>query len=448
MSKFNSAKHELKARDNSHSFLTSISWLTLEKAMQLASALIIGIWIANYLGPQNFGFFSYAQSIISILIAIAMFGMDGIIVKDLTQNKHQLDSILSSALILKLTGSLVACLILTLILVTSNQNSSENWLLIVIGSSLLLQCFTVFELYFQSQVKNQYPAFAKITALLISALLKVILILNQAPLLYFGIAILIESICFSSLIFYFFYKQLGRAYVYSPSLKKCTELLRSSWPLALSGLSIILYLKIDQIMIEKMLNSEQVGIYAAAAKISEAWYFLPIIISNTVFPALVKLKAGEQKTYFEFLRNIYTTMSWLAILIAIPTYLYSEEIVLFLFNASYLPAASVLSLHVWSGIFVFWLHASGRYLIAEGLHMHALFRNLIGAIVNISLNFYLIPTLGIWGAALATLISYAFAGFLYDLSSNKLRSQFILKLTSFFYIHTLLMNYKAQQTND
>ena len=49
-------------------------------------------------------------------------------------------------------------------------------------------------------------------------------------------------------------------------------------------------MKIDQVMIKEMLGAEAVGQYAAAVRLSEVWYFIPIIIASSLFPAIVILK--------------------------------------------------------------------------------------------------------------------------------------------------------------
>ena len=131
-------------------------------------------------------------------------------------------------------------------------------------------------------------------------------------------------------------------------------------------------------------------------------------------------------------------MVWMGIAIALPMTFLSDWLVNLLYGEEYNQSASVLIIHIWAGIFIFLLVASGKWLINENLSKQALNRNLAGVVINILLNYFLIKNFGIIGAAYATLISYAIAGFFYDIFSKKLRNNFYLKLNAFFLVFRLL----------
>ncbi len=166
------------------------------------------------------------------------------------------------------------------------------------------------------------------------------------------------------------------------------SLLKDSWPLILSGIVISIYMKIDQIMIKEMLGNREVGEYAVAVRLSELWYFIPMVISSSLFPAIINAKKVSEELYYQRFQKLYDLMVWIAISIAIPMTFLSDWIVNFLYGIQYSEAGDVLKIHTWSIVFVALAYASGRWMLAENLQIYSFYRYLIGAIINIILNYF------------------------------------------------------------
>jgi O-antigen/teichoic acid export membrane protein len=130
-------------------------------------------------------------------------------------------------------------------------------------------------------------------------------------------------------------------------------------------------------------------------------------------------------------------MVWLAIGIAIPIAIFSKSIIFLLYGEAYAIASPVLTIHIWTSVFVFLGLASDRYLLAEGLIKLTLYRSCLGVIVNIVLNVILISNYGIIGAAISTLVSQIMASFIFDLLNKQTIISFKMKIKSFFPIHLL-----------
>jgi len=186
-----------------------------------------------------------------------------------------------------------------------------------------------------------------------------------------------------------------------------------------------------------MLNNEAVGQYAAAVRISEAWYFIPIVITNSLFPSIVNAKKQSEDLYYTRLQNLYTFMVWMAIAVAVPMTFLSGWIINVLFGSEYSQAANVLKIHIWAGVFVFLGVAFSKFLISENFTKKAFARTFIGAIMNVSLNYFMIPKFGISGAAIATLLSQFTANYLYDFFDKDLRKHLIIKNKSFFPVYII-----------
>jgi O-antigen/teichoic acid export membrane protein len=272
--------------------------------------------------------------------------------------------------------------------------------------------------------------------MLVAALLKVILVLSQSTLIYFVIVYAVESIILS-VGYITVYKINNLSFTNWYFNKQTTQrLIKDAWPLILSGIVISIYMKIDQVMIKNMLNSTEVGYYAATVKLSEAWYFIPMAICASLVPAVINAKQIGETIYLNRIQKLYDLLASISITIALPVTFLSEFIITMIYGIKYLPSASVLTLYIWAGVPVFLGVASSQYLINENLTKLAFYRTFIGMILNVILNLFLIPAYGINGAAIATLVSYSFSVFSIGLFKNT-RSQFRFMINSVFCINIL-----------
>ncbi len=207
-------------------------------------------------------------------------------------------------------------------------------------------------------------------------------------------------------------------------------LLKKSYPLILSGLTIIIYMRIDQIMLGQMIGDHAVGIYSAAIRISEMWYFIPMAISSSVNPSIFAAKKISESLYYDRILKLLRLLVLTSLVVAIPMTFLSESIIAMVFGNDYAAAGQVIEIHIWASLFVFMGVATSSWFIAEDLNHLSLIRTVIGAIINVSLNIFLIPQYGVVGAAIATVISQAFASFFSHTFHQKTRKLFLIQMKS------------------
>lgn len=408
-------------------YLKNTSWLLFEKTLKITAGLFIGIWVARYLGPEDFGEFSFALSFVGLFIALATLGLDGIVIRNLVNNQNQRNQILGSAFFLKFIGSILVLLLITISTTFFLDSDNTSTLILIIASATVFQSFNVIDFYFQSKVLSKYVVYCNIITLFLSSSIKILLIINNAPLMSFAYVILLESILLAVGLIYFYYKNGLDIRHWLISKTAIYPLLKDSWPLILSGLVVSIYMNIDQVMINHMLSTKAVGEYAAAIRISEALYFIPMVISASLFPAIINAKKTSQELYHNRLQKLYDIMVWLAIFIAIPMSIFASHIIHFLYGAQYAQASEVLVVHIWTGVFIFLGLSSAKWFITENLQSFLFYRSIIGALINIILNYILIPQYGIQGAAIATLTAQLVASYLFNLSHKRLLFTFKLQ---------------------
>jgi len=368
--------------------------------------LFVGVWIARYLGPEQFGLFSFATAFVGLFGAVAGFGLQGIVVRDIIRDPAGKEETLGTAAMLQLLGGLLAYgMILGAIFWLRPDDPLSKTLVAILGSTMLFKASEVVLYWFESQVLSKYIVWVQNGCFLLFAAIKVGLILNHAPLIAFAWATMAEALWVALLMFV----MLG---LRGPGLRKlqvtitrAKGLLKDSWPLLLSGIAVVIYMKIDQIMLGQMVGDEAVGIYSAAVRISEVWYFIPMVIVASVFPDILNVKERSETVYQKKIQQLYDLLLWLAIIIALIITLTSSHLVNILFGSDYLPSSDVLAIHTWAGLFVALGVAKGKWALAENQHIYSILYQAIGLILNIVFNYYLIPILSASGAAIATLFT-------------------------------------------
>lgn len=415
-------------------YFKNTSWLFAEKILRMIVGLFVGVWVARYLGPEQYGLFSYAASFVGLFTIFATLGLDGIVVRELVKDESRRDVLLGTAFRLKQIGTVLVMGLLVIAIQFSSNDPYTNLLVFIIAGMMIFQTFNVIDFYFQSKVLSKYVTYVNIGSLLTSSLIKISLILADAPLVAFALAALFDSIIVASGLLYFYVKNGFSLKAWDFDRKVARDLLRDSWPLILSGLAVSVYMKIDQIMIKEMLNSEAVGQYAAAVRISEAWYFIPLLATKSLFPAIVNAKRIGRDLYYTRLQRLYDLMMWMTVAIALPMTLISKWLIDLLYGPQYSLAGSVLMIHIWTGVFVGLGLVKGKWLIAENLTRFPLYTAFISAGLNILLNYLLIPKYGIFGAAYGTLFSQIFSAYLINFFFKELRYQNVLVHRTFHFM--------------
>lgn len=392
--------------------------------------MIVGISVANYLGRGQNGILFGGTVYIYFFSAIATLGLDQFIVKELHAFPDNRDKILGTSLVMKIMAGLGCIPLIWLAYQIYPAKGTPYHYVLIFSFIGVIQAFTVIDAYFQSEVKSKYIMQVQVAGNLVSAAIKLALIFAKMPLVWFVYAYTFDFLLIS-IGYCFTYQRKGRSifnWSYNGPLAK--KLLSYSWPLIISGIMVALYMKIDQIMLQNMSGVKEAGAYATVASLSEAWNFVPTVIVTSLFPAILNARRDDINRYNKRIQNLYDLMVYLSVPVALVV-TFASPLIYKLYHKEYAYAAPVLSVHIWSGVFVFLGAASSQYLIAENYNTLTFIRTGFGAIVNIVLNLILIPKMGMMGAAIATLVAYASAAF-FILAIPKVNKQGLMMLRSLF----------------
>ena len=412
--------------------LLNIGWLSFDRLLRLAVGLFVGVWVARYLGPERFGQLSFALAFVGLFSAFAGLGLKGIVVQDMIRDPAGELQTMGSAMVLTMLGGMSAYGGAVAVALCLRPGDPDAVILVaIVGLLLLFRVGDVGAYWFESRIMSKYVAWVSASVFLGFSLIKVALILFEAPLTAFAGAAAAEVAMIAVL-------TMGALHLRGPGLRalhfsvvRARGLLRESWPLLLSGVSMTIYMKMDQIMLGVMVGDREVGVYSAAARISELWYFIPMVVVASLFPLILKAREESPPHYQHRLQSLCDLMVWLAVLVAVPVSIFAGALMDLVFGAGYTESGAILAVHVWAGVFVFLGVAGGRWYVAEGLQLLNFYRKGVGAVINVALNLALIPLWGGLGAAIATVLSYAFVEFIADSWRFDTRDLFWIKMRAF-----------------
>lgn len=401
--------------------ISNTGWLILDKGIRMAMGLLVGAWVARYLGPVNYGTWSYATAFVLIFSALSTLGADGIIVRNIINEPGNTNKILGSSLALKfLSGAVTWLLSFAAISLLKGTDTSMVLLVSVLSAAFLVQSIDVIDFYFQSILAARYTISARIIALLVANGLRVIAIVSSMSLIYFGFIQLIELLLGAILLVVIYQYKRQDIRKWQIDFTYAKGLLISSYGMLVDGLLVAVSMQIDRLLIEFFHNEYEVGIYATAVNLSQLWYFIPVFLGASMVPTMVTSLADKEK-YDRVLKTIFTIMTISSILIGFGITLFSNEIIMLLYGESYSEAVPILCLHVWTCVFVFHVSIRSRSLVVEDRAKYVGLFSLTMTVLSLGFNLILIPEYGGMGAAISSLAAWLTSVMLLPLFSAKTR---------------------------
>ena len=388
----------------------STLWLVAEKLISIAMSLLVTVAVARHLLPDQFGQLNYLIALVSLASPLLALGLNSIISRELLRRPEDNQKIMGSAITLRALSAI--CIVPVAIWVASLYLvESQITLFTVLMLFSVFNAAQVVDFWLQAHLASRYGAVLRLVSLIVFSAAKLGAIKYSAGLSIFVYLAAFEM-AFIALLYLFAYGRLsGGLGKLRISLEESKRLVRDGRWLIISGVAAVIYLKIDQVMLGMMIDDRAVGIYAAAARVSGVWYFIPAAIAASFFPRLIKQREASQASYRLELQKINDFLFCSGFAIAVLVSLLANWLTL-LFGEAYIDSVPVLVAHIWAGVFVFTRALLSKWLITENLLKLSMFSQVLGAAVNVMLNVKLIPLYGPVGAAYATLASYAVAGYL------------------------------------
>jgi polysaccharide transporter, PST family len=408
----------------------NVVWLFADKILRMGLGVGISLAIARFLGPGQFGSLNYYSALVGLFGAAAGLGLDQIVVRDVVHRPECEPELTGTALGLRFCASILCSVMCLVLLYGTGALGHGNYLGLFFALMLPFDSSAVFEFLFQAKVRSKYTVIARNSAFAAVAVIRLSFLYLHLSLAFFAAAYLMESSLGALLMLVSYARYSGHGLHLGFSANRARKMVRESWPVILSASAIVIYMRIDVIMLHSMAGSAAVGIYAAATRVSEVWYFVPMGIMTTLSPLITSYRVNE-KLYYERLQQFFSGMAACSVVVSIIVTLTYPFIVGRLFGAHFAASGPILAVHVWSSIFVFLGVAQLPWMVTEKRLKISMFQTSLGAVANILINVILIPKLQGMGAAIATVISYAISGVFANLLFRDTRRIFSMQMNAF-----------------
>lgn len=392
----------------------NLFWAVLGKIINLFGGLLVGIIVARYLGPEQYGLMNYVISYVFLFQTFALFGLDSIEIREEARGQKSYSTIIGTAFFLKL---FFGCCCILIAITTSWLMEVDGYttLLIAIYSLVVvLNSLNVIRNYFTAIVQNEYVVKAEISRTLISIVIKLILLMLDANLTCFITAYMFDFVLLGTGFIMAYRTKIGSFLDWHFDMDYAKFLLKESFPLLLTNAAVIIYQRIDQVMIGNMIDKSSVGFFSVAAKFTEVLIFLPMILAQTITPVLVQAHERSIKEYQAKAQQFMNISFWLSLIVSAFVSVVSYWLIRYTFGPAYLPAVSVLQIMAFKAASVALSNTAGAMLVTEGLQRWAICRDGLGCLVCIFLNYLFLPRYGVIAAAFVSIASNIAAGYLSD----------------------------------
>ncbi|MFA5754389.1 MAG: flippase [Patescibacteria group bacterium] len=388
-------------------YFANTGWLFGGQIFSLIISFFVGIWIARYLGPGNYGILNYALSFAGLFSLVAGFGIDGILTRDFVRHPEKTAEFFGTGSVIKFASGALAWALSTIAAFIFIPEFLPRLLVSLFSLSFIFQGFNIVDSFFRSRVEARYSVQAQVLAAVVASLLKILVIILGGGVIWLIAAYVIEILCVGIALRLIY---LRRRFKFGPwrwNFVLAKQMLRLSWPLMLSGVSAFFLLKIDQVLLANFISESAVGLYAAGAKLTEVWYFIPGIICSSLFPAIVRARSGDQKLFKQRLRSLYLLLLFLAVIIAVPLSLLAKPLVFLMFGEAYRATGPIAAVYIWSIVGWFLSYAVWTRFIIENRSGLVFFASFLPLVLNVALNLWWIPIYGSIGSAWATVVAYS-----------------------------------------
>lgn len=415
-------------------YVFNTSWIILERVVRVALNLFIWGKVARELGVAEFGKFSYFQALVFLLIPFCTLGIDQIIRNKISLFPESANQYISTGIQIKFYSALFISIVCLLYLMFFDLSIPDGGL-IFFGFliSLIFRSFGIIEYYFDWKLDSRVNGLIRSFSFLIVSALYIAALMLDASVYWFAFIFSCEFIISACFLIAAYQSEAGRIN-WHIHLKSVKEILYAGLPIFMCDIAVCIFLRVNQVFLGNILSSDSVGLYSAATRFSEFWYFIPSGLLVSSFGLLTVSHARSKADFKRYAGILFELMLILAIAIIAFTYLFSEHIILFFYGSHYIGSIAILNTLILSNIFMFWGIIQEPIDIAGGALYWRFFRVSTGAVLSIITGYFFISWFGVIGSAWSIVLTFFWTYFLSNLFYKKGQEIFFMQLKSFLFL--------------
>lgn len=397
------------------SILVRIGSYAGEGAVRLGLTAVAGVFVARHLGPGGLGLLAYVVSVFGLLTPLVSLGLPAVLVREFGTTARW-RTVMASVIVPQLLVAAVVAIVAFVVVGASRSWDDQAVLTALVLVPLpFLYLDRTLRAYLEARGSARLIVTAGLAGGVAGTALKLLGVVTGADVWVIAAASTVDAAVIAWGLSRAIPGRRSLAAVLRHADREVSRTLRrEGLPLLLAGLAVTLYMRIDTMMLGVLVGDAETGIYTAAVRLSEVWYFLPMTAVAALRPRLTALLVEDPQRYGALLQRLMTAAVAVAYVVVAVVLVVGDDLIAFLYGHGYAASAPVLALHVLAAPFVFVGVTAGPWFIDQRLGRAVLVRSWAGAGLNITLNLVLLPSLGAVGAAIATLASYALSAVLFN----------------------------------
>lgn len=391
-------------------FAANTGWLIAQSIFQYAVTAVIGIIAARFLGPTNYGILGYGVSLMAIFSTIGTLGLNDIQITSMVETPEDEGGIIGTALLLRLVSSTLSIGAIALSAWLTRPGEHLLFIVTLLQSlQLIFQSIDAMRLWFQKELLSKYTAIGSIVGNIICSVWRIVLLIRGASVEWFALTSVIQMFANYLVVVPFFFTKAKLKLGFSFAIAK--RLLSRSWHFILAGLTSAVAAHFSRLYLGGSLGDTVLGFYNAAYMIATVWLFVPHAMIDSALPVLLQTKKTKPEAFAPRYQLLLMAILGIGIAAGAGLNLLAPWIVNLLYGADYAPAAVVLRIIAWIGIFSNIGSARNIWIQAEGKQSAVKYITFITAAASILLSVVLIPLYGLNGAAFACVGGFLVSSF-------------------------------------
>ena len=395
------------------------------RIIQMLFSAVIGFLTARYLGPANYGLISYAGAFTAFFSSVCTLGINSILVKELVDYPETEGTVLGTALGLRAVSSILSAFIIAIVVSVLDAGEITTIMVVTLSSlGMVFHVVEIFNYWFQRRLDSKVTAKATLIAYLLSSVYKVYLLIAGKSVEYFALISSIDYIFLGIILFREYRKKNGPKLSFSVNYG--TSLLSRSCHFILSGIMVSIYNQTDKLMLKHLAVETEIGYYAVTISLCTMWCFVLQAIIDSIYPSIMEAAKKQDEQLFRKCNiQLYAIVFYVSMIVSLGFTLFAKPIVYILYGKAYMPAIPTLRINTWLTAFSFLGVARYAWIVSKEKQKYLFRIYVISAIVNVTLNYLMIPTLGASGAAIASLTAQVFTTmvvpfFIKDMKENSM----------------------------
>ena len=383
------------------------SWIIGCKLVQSILGFVLNMLTARFLGKSSFGDISYAMAVVSFVVPLMRLGFGNIMVQEIVQHPEREGKAMGTGVFLNLVSAFACIAGVTAFAFVANPGETETVIICALyGIKLIFEATDLMSYWYQAKLMAKYSSVISLIVHFVVLGYKIFLLVTLKSVYWFAVTSALEYLlCSVGMYTIYHFKKTQKL---SISLKLGKELIDKGKHYILSSMMVMIFAETDKIMLKGLIDSSATALYSTATILAGATGFFFAAIIDSFRPWIFEVQKTNEELFKERLKMLYSFIIYLSLLQSIVMTVFAKPIVLLTYGEQYAESVGALQIVVWYTTFSYLGSVRNIWILANDKQKYLWVINLFGAGANVVLNVTLIPFLGIYGAAIASLVTQIF----------------------------------------